>query len=312
VTFILAYGNSDVVGHVSDRRLTDETGVTRILPENKATLLSLADARLICGFAGLARTRSFRTGEWLLDALLEAATGTHLAGPTIERFTELASERFRAPDLQMLPARSRALSVLFSGYRDTPGERHPMIWAWVTNFQNLESGCDEIPWDRFRATFSRVKKDEANPTYIQRIGQWSAMTAGDEERLRGVLQRRESPQRLDAITVGLVREVAARPAARDTVGRELSSVQIGPVRPPEIDRGEIPMVGAFHPEGASHVYRGINQIVSIGAGLQLAIRDPQFAPVERRPDNAIAVRKVGRNKPCPCGSGRKYKRCHGA
>ena len=23
-------------------------------------------------------------------------------------------------------------------------------------------------------------------------------------------------------------------------------------------------------------------------------------------------RKVGRNEPCPCGSGRKYKHCHGA
>ena len=23
-------------------------------------------------------------------------------------------------------------------------------------------------------------------------------------------------------------------------------------------------------------------------------------------------RKVGRNEPCPCGSGKKYKRCHGA
>ena len=24
------------------------------------------------------------------------------------------------------------------------------------------------------------------------------------------------------------------------------------------------------------------------------------------------VAKVGRNEPCPCGSGRKYKKCHGA
>jgi len=23
-------------------------------------------------------------------------------------------------------------------------------------------------------------------------------------------------------------------------------------------------------------------------------------------------RKVGRNEPCPCGSGRKFKHCHGA
>jgi preprotein translocase subunit SecA len=34
-------------------------------------------------------------------------------------------------------------------------------------------------------------------------------------------------------------------------------------------------------------------------------RDPAAAPVKREGD------KVGRNDPCPCGSGRKYKRCHG-
>ena len=27
---------------------------------------------------------------------------------------------------------------------------------------------------------------------------------------------------------------------------------------------------------------------------------------------AIPTRPVGRNKPCPCGSGKKYKKCHGA
>ncbi|MCG8462911.1 MAG: SEC-C domain-containing protein [Holophagales bacterium] len=25
-----------------------------------------------------------------------------------------------------------------------------------------------------------------------------------------------------------------------------------------------------------------------------------------------SVPKVGRNEPCPCGSGKKYKKCHGA
>jgi len=25
-----------------------------------------------------------------------------------------------------------------------------------------------------------------------------------------------------------------------------------------------------------------------------------------------AGQKVGRNEPCPCGSGKKYKKCHGA
>ena len=27
---------------------------------------------------------------------------------------------------------------------------------------------------------------------------------------------------------------------------------------------------------------------------------------------ATADEKVGRNDPCPCGSGKKYKKCHGA
>jgi len=26
----------------------------------------------------------------------------------------------------------------------------------------------------------------------------------------------------------------------------------------------------------------------------------------------LAGQKVGRNDPCPCGSGKKYKKCHGA
>ncbi|HKN47698.1 MAG TPA: SEC-C metal-binding domain-containing protein, partial [Candidatus Polarisedimenticolia bacterium] len=30
-------------------------------------------------------------------------------------------------------------------------------------------------------------------------------------------------------------------------------------------------------------------------------------PVQKRP-----AARVGRNDPCPCGSGKKYKKCHGA
>ncbi len=32
----------------------------------------------------------------------------------------------------------------------------------------------------------------------------------------------------------------------------------------------------------------------------------------RKPARATLEKKVGRNEPCPCGSGKKYKRCHGA
>ena len=32
---------------------------------------------------------------------------------------------------------------------------------------------------------------------------------------------------------------------------------------------------------------------------------------ERKPEPVKAEKKVGRNEPCPCGSGKKYKNCHG-
>jgi preprotein translocase subunit SecA len=33
--------------------------------------------------------------------------------------------------------------------------------------------------------------------------------------------------------------------------------------------------------------------------------------LERNPDDASTWGRVGRNEPCPCGSGKKYKHCHG-
>jgi preprotein translocase subunit SecA len=42
-----------------------------------------------------------------------------------------------------------------------------------------------------------------------------------------------------------------------------------------------------------------------GNVMEMEPRAPAPAPFVR------AVPKVGRNEPCPCGSGRKYKHCHG-
>jgi len=36
------------------------------------------------------------------------------------------------------------------------------------------------------------------------------------------------------------------------------------------------------------------------------------AATMEKPQQVIRKEKVGRNDPCPCGSGKKYKKCHGA
>jgi preprotein translocase subunit SecA len=50
-----------------------------------------------------------------------------------------------------------------------------------------------------------------------------------------------------------------------------------------------------------------------GEGLSARPRSSSISEASR-PDNVTVVRsgdKVGRNDPCPCGSGKKYKHCHG-
>jgi len=61
-------------------------------------------------------------------------------------------------------------------------------------------------------------------------------------------------------------------------------------------------MGAF----AEGSFTGTGQGSSAASGSPLAKAS--------RPDGATVVRghpKVGRNDPCPCGSGKKYKVCHG-
>jgi len=64
-------------------------------------------------------------------------------------------------------------------------------------------------------------------------------------------------------------------------------------------------------QSASH-----NSIGSFGGSLQQNDQSSASSAMQKasRPDGATVVRsqpKVGRNDPCPCGSGKKYKHCHG-
>ncbi len=50
------------------------------------------------------------------------------------------------------------------------------------------------------------------------------------------------------------------------------------------------------------------------AGVRLGIAEAEIRKKNRRDLTLVALDagpKVGRNDPCPCGSGKKYKHCHG-
>ena len=47
-----------------------------------------------------------------------------------------------------------------------------------------------------------------------------------------------------------------------------------------------------------------------GAAAGALARNAQPA-LQRNPQDPTSWGKVGRNEPCPCGSGKKFKHCHG-
>ncbi|HLF21956.1 MAG TPA: SEC-C metal-binding domain-containing protein, partial [Aestuariivirga sp.] len=69
------------------------------------------------------------------------------------------------------------------------------------------------------------------------------------------------------------------------------------------DEDDLPMMAAHHIDATS----GEDDV---GEGLLLAARPKAKPGID--PKNPATWGKVSRNDPCPCGSGKKYKHCHGA
>ncbi|MGE5175482.1 MAG: preprotein translocase subunit SecA [Hyphomicrobiales bacterium] len=82
-----------------------------------------------------------------------------------------------------------------------------------------------------------------------------------------------------------------------------------PVRRPEPELAGVGAGGrapAARPQQATHA-----PVTAFGTAAPTAPREGA-APAPGKPAPLTAEPKVGRNDPCPCGSGKKYKKCHGA
>lgn len=73
------------------------------------------------------------------------------------------------------------------------------------------------------------------------------------------------------------------------------------------------LVELEYAEGGSLVAAHLTDISldGIGDGELALVRKEAERFVERRLEQARSKGKIGRNDQCPCGSGRKFKRCHG-
>ncbi|HET7276324.1 MAG TPA: preprotein translocase subunit SecA [Longimicrobiaceae bacterium] len=95
----------------------------------------------------------------------------------------------------------------------------------------------------------------------------------------------------------------ARPADEMPAPRQVDLTATGPARRPEPE--EKP-----RPQTPPDLGVGINPRAAIGPSPEKLVTNRGDSS---KPQPAVAVAdEVGRNDPCPCGSGKKYKKCHGA
>jgi preprotein translocase subunit SecA len=95
----------------------------------------------------------------------------------------------------------------------------------------------------------------------------------------------------------------------DSIREEIAS-RVHLVRIRRAEERETRTGPAMHIQAANH-----STITAFGGQANRTPPQSRAGPSNRAmPDNATVVRthpKVGRNDPCPCGSGKKYKHCHG-
>jgi preprotein translocase subunit SecA len=90
---------------------------------------------------------------------------------------------------------------------------------------------------------------------------------------------------------------------REQVTAQLMRIEVMFAPPPE---PELPEMSATHLDPNT----GENELAI--ANLAFAPPPASTATPERNPNDPATWGRVGRNEPCPCGSGKKYKHCHGA
>ncbi|MBX7198037.1 MAG: preprotein translocase subunit SecA [Rhodospirillaceae bacterium] len=91
---------------------------------------------------------------------------------------------------------------------------------------------------------------------------------------------------------------------RERVTSILSRIEFRSDTPPESLQPRAPIRGR-------EIHEQVNSgIGDAGLGDQRAL--PRVSPESRNPNDPATWGRVARNEPCPCGSGKKFKHCHGA
>jgi hypothetical protein len=222
-----------------------------------------------------------------------------MIGNILERVRDCATRDIAK--IRVQKAKDRQLSIALAGYLYSEEPPRGFL-ALLSNFERWGARVNGDPLPEFELHTVREKRPlDFEPATIGILGAGEAVEHSDVERLSALLEERAPAKRLVAEAVQVIRRAARSPRGKGIVGERCFSIVVP--RDPEAE-----------PVAENHFDAPSNRIY----GFPRAIATPELALAFGEPSltsdsaNAEWVPRVGRNKPCPCGSGKKYKHCHGA
>jgi len=293
MTLILAAMNSDFIVQVTDRRLTSGGAVVDEEYE-KCFSLALPGFLFSVAFTGLAKVGIHSTKTWLMEKLCDLAKREPV--PLLDGLATKLTQLFNdSISIKQQKPSDKSLVVSFVGYN--------LTYATPKGIAGEISNTAD-PNGPFVVRHYSLKDDAPTDwTWVGMFGSGGPAAVQFEARIRERLQAGTPSNGMQAMMENMVREAAGDPSTAETVGKQLDSITLysDPTQP--IQGGGSTMVNQARARMPSAVV-----IQSDGSGVAMTDFTIEDVSDEPRP---MAVPKVHRNAPCPCGSGKRYKKCHG-
>jgi hypothetical protein len=198
-----------------------------------------------------------------------------------------------------VPAKQKHLRVVFAGYRynSEQSTATPLV-VQVTNVVDKTGTVLESAGEKFLLVNAR------DPIWTGSFG--FGMTAGvapaDRAKLKELLLQGKPASALVEKAVDTIRNAADSPRSKNMVGKQCMSIVV-PMEP----RGGV--IAAYHSAAVKNKLYLPSSVVSTPT----ASFTNEGAYIEQLDSTSrpLVIPKVGPNRPCPCKSGKKYKKCHG-
>ncbi|MCL9684393.1 YecA family protein [Legionella maioricensis] len=305
MTLILTAGTNNYVIQISDRKITAK-GKFISDKTNKSLILLCDDGRFIVGFTGLAQFPSskeinpitkkagFYMQDWLINTLHDIGQQENAIFSIAEQLKNKLSVLYENPSF----SRQR-LTVVFSGFIDNVS---PSLWGslFISNFQRGYQGECINEAEEFQI-FQVCSNKEVGSRFVTSFGDTQHIKPNDIEFLSDLVGNKDI--NMSIIKDGIekrFRAIAHR--SNRTIGENLNLVFLynDPHSEPTVE-----FSGADSSKKAP--YSSIIDLRQKKAPFTIA--HPTISLTEGEFPKKIF--QVNRNKPCPCRSGLKYKRCHG-